>query len=106
MNTNKLSGIVVYTIHDNDELRNELRNAFKNIGAESLDESTYGIPIKGEPREDTIKRLKAICKTAKKNTNSSYGENDFVTLYWPTYKEESGDDRYLKQTPIIGTDIL
>lgn len=106
MNTEKLSGIVVYTIHDNDVLRNELRNGFKNLGAESLDESTYGIPINGELRAEVINRMKVICETAKENTNSSFCDNDFVTLYWPTNKEESGDDRYLKQTPIIGNKIV
>ena len=100
MNTDKLSGIVVYTIQD-DNLRNEFRTALITIGAEPLDQSTYGIPIQGEPRVNTVNRLKAICETAKKMSKASFGGNDFVALYWPTYDWESGDDRYIKQTKII-----
>ena len=101
MNTDKLSGIVVYTIHDNDDLRDEFRTALISIGAEFLDESTYGLPIQGMPREDTINRLKAICKTAEEKSKAIFSKNDFVALYWPTYYWESGDDRYIKQTIII-----
>lgn len=97
---------MVYTIHDNDVLRDELRNGFKNIGAESLDESTYGVPINGDTRSNTIEQLKSICETAVNEAKTSFSENDFVTLYWPTYKDETGNDRYIKQTPIIGTNIL
>ena len=99
MNTDKLSGIVVYTIHDNDDLRNEFHNALINKGAEFLDESTYGIPIQGEI--DAINLLISICNTAQKNTKSTFGKDDFVTLYRPTYYENTDKGRFIKQVRII-----
>ena len=98
MNTDKLSGIVVYTIQD-DNLRNEFRTALITIGAELLDQSTYSIPIQGE--KDATNMLNSICKTAQKNSKSTFGEKDFVKLYRPSYKEESGDGRYIIQRSVI-----
>jgi hypothetical protein len=100
MNTDKLSGIVVYTIHD-DNLRNKFREALIDINAEYLDDSTYGVPIQGMLRNDTIEKLKCVCGKAEKDTDGIFGKDDFVTLYWPTYKKESGEERYIKQTRII-----
>ena len=95
MNTDKLSGIVVYTIHDND-LRNEFHNALIKIGAEFLDQSTYGIAIQGENRKEVVKQLKDICTIDE----TKWNKEDFVRLYWPTFKEETDDDRFIKQTII------
>lgn len=98
MNTDKLSGIVVYTIQD-DELRDEFRNALLSIGAEPLDQSTYSIPIQGEM--DATNMLNSICNTAQKNSKTTFGEKDFVTLYRPTYFEYTERHRYIKQMRII-----
>ena len=100
MNKDKLSGIVVYTIHDNDALRNALCKALEdNLKAEFLDESTYGIAIQGEI--DAVDILNSICNTVQKNSNSTFGEKDFVSLYRPTYYENTDKNRYIRQTRII-----
>ena len=102
METNKLSGIVVYTIHDNSTLRDALREALKlKMGADEIDESTYGMPIPGILREQE-KNLKKTCEDVAKEMKCNYLDNDFVSLYVPTYKEESGENRYIKRVKIIG----
>ncbi len=103
METNKLSGIVVYTIHNNPTLRDALRNTLvEKMEAEFLDESTYGVPIASKLRNQTKQNLIKICHDVEKETKSNYLEDDSVSLYWPTYKEESGDDRYIERVIIIG----
>ena len=72
-----------------------------DIEAEYLDDSTYGISIQGMLRNDTIEKLKCACGKAEKDSGGNYGKDDFVTHYWPTYKKESGEERYIKQTRII-----
>ena len=102
METNKLSGIVVYTIHNNPTLREALREALKlKMQAYEIDESTYGVPISSILREQ-VKNLKKICEDVEKELKKDYQDNDFVSLYVPTYKEESGEDRYIKRLKIIG----
>lgn len=104
MDTNKLSGIVVYTIHENDLLRDALRKGItENFGGEFLDESTYGIPIHGAIRNDIVQSLKNICNKACNDSNSVFLENDFVCLYYPSNPEESGDNRYIRQVYIVST---
>lgn len=100
MNTDKLSGIVVYTIH-NDDLRNKFREALIEIEAGYLDDSTYGIPIQGMLRNEALEKLERACEKAEKDSDEKFGNDDFVTLYWPTYKKETGEKRYIKQTRII-----
>ncbi len=102
METDRLSGIVVYTIHDNDPLRDALKNGItEKCKGEPLDESTYGIPIQGAIRDKTVHDLKDICIEARKKSNSDFKEHDIVCLYFPTYPEESGDNRYIRQVYII-----
>ena len=101
MDTDKLSGIVVYTIHDNDSLRNALREALKEkLQAEELDESTYGIPIAGDMRNTIKLKLESICKEVEKDQNCPFSFKDTIRLYWPTYPEESGKERFIKQVQI------
>lgn len=102
METNKLSGIVVYTIHDNPTLRDAIREALKlKMQAYEIDESTYGVPIPGILLEQ-VKKLKKICEDVAKEVKNNYRNNDYVSLYVPTYSEESGDNRYIKRVIIIG----
>lgn len=102
MNTDKLSGIVVYTIYDNDDLRNALCNALKdNMRAEYLDDSTYGIAIRGQLTKDILESLKNICKKAEETTKTRFGNKDFVVLYRIAYPNETGDECCIKRTRII-----
>lgn len=102
METDRLSGIIVYTIHDNDSLRDALKNGIvEKYKEEQLDESTYGIPIQGITRDKAVQELKDICLEACKKSNSNFKDHDIVCLYFPTYPEESGDNRYIRQVYII-----
>ncbi len=97
----KLSGIVVYTIHDNDKLRDTLRDLIKaKYTATYLDESTYGIPIQSENRQKVIDELRELCDKACTKNNSKYSGNDSVCLYYPTFYENSRVNRYIKQVYI------
>lgn len=71
METNKLSGIVVYTIHNNSTLRDALREALKlKMQAYEIDESTYGVPIPGILLEQ-VKKLKKICEDVAKEVKTT-----------------------------------
>lgn len=97
----KLSGIVVYTIHNNDTLRDTLRELIKGkYTAIYIDESTYGIPIQSENKKNVVKELKELSKKACKETDSKYSDNDSVCLYYPTFYENSRVNRYIKQVYI------
>ena len=102
MDTNKLSGIVVYTIHGNDALRDAIRAGIQEkFTSKPLDESTYGISIQDKIRDDVKITLTSICEKAKGESKSEFLNDDFVCLYHPTFKEESGDNRYIKQVYIV-----
>ena len=102
MNTDTFSGIVVYTIHDNDKLRAALRNAItEQMNAIPLDESTYGISIQGDLRNTVIDKIKTSCESAELESNEDFCSSDFVKLYYPTYREETGKESYIKQVTII-----
>lgn len=99
MDTNKLSGIVVYTIHKNDTLREALRKGIEEkFKSESLDESTYGICIQGMLLDYVRKALNSICEKAKTESDSSFSEEDLVCLYYPN---SVGKERYIRQLYII-----
>ena len=96
------SGIVVYTIHNNDKLRFALHDAIiEQMHAIPLDESTYGIPIQGNLRNTVIDNLKSLCKSAESESDEIFCSSDFVKLYYPTYREETGKESSIKQVTII-----
>ena len=101
MDTSKLSGIVVYTIHENTALRNNLRKELKDkMKADELNESTYGVAIQGQLRSEIINKLQEICKKASEGLEQSYSPEDFVCLYWVTTVEETKNERYIKEIKI------
>lgn len=104
MDSNKLSGIVVYTIHENDSLRDALREGIKNaknFKTKPLDESTYGIYIKGRLPDAIFKELETICENAKKESKLGFSNSDLVCLYYLAYSEESKKESYIKQKYVI-----
>lgn len=85
-----ISGMVMYTIKD-DDLRNYVHDGIINeFGNHPLDESTYEIPYAAELHGETVMKLKAICENARKETCKDFikgnpkGNNDFVTFYRAT----------------------
>jgi len=104
MEKQNLSGIVVYTIHGGEEqkqLRDSLRNKITSVfDAIQIDESTYGININAENRDAVVKKLEKICKEAQEESGLSFSNNDFVKFYYPTRKEESRDNRWIRHKVI------
>ncbi len=85
-----ISGMVMYTIKD-DDLRKYVHDCIINeFGDNPLDESTYEIQCAAELHGETVKKLKAICENARKETRKDFikgnpkGNNDFVTFYRAT----------------------
>lgn len=99
MDTNKLSGIVVYTVHKNDTLREALRKGIEEkFTSESLDESTYGICIQGLLLDEVKKTLNSICEKAETESDSTFLAEDIVCLYYPT---GVGKEHCIRQLYII-----
>lgn len=102
MNIEKLSGIVVYTIHDKDELREALRNALvEQMHAEYLDESTYGVPINGCITSEVVCNLGNFCKSAEAKAGVKFDSSDFVTLYYPNLFTSPKNEAFIKRVIIV-----
>ena len=89
-NNRFISGMVMYTIKD-DDLRKKVHDGIiDEFGDNELNESTYEIKCASESTSRTVSVLEKICTYAKKETGKEFikndpeNKNDFVTFYRAT----------------------
>lgn len=98
--SNFISGMVMYTIK-NEDLRNAVRDGIiSEFGDKPLDQSSYEIPCAGELRGGAVTSLKNICKNAEEGSNTKFCDDDFVTFYRATDSIDEQRDK-IKRIKII-----
>jgi hypothetical protein len=96
-----ISGMVVYTIK-NDDLRNKIREEIINkFGEHPIDQSSYEIHCAAERKGVIVSSLERICENAVKVTNEEYTNDDFVAFYRATNSDDKEHRDRIERITIV-----